>query len=809
MKKFDRKFRVGPEIQGEATLPSKGGNTLGIVGILRWETLEVTRHPRYLSEFDSNYVCIDARHPKGDQESLMEIDLNGLVLQCDGKESIYDRPMRLVEFPHLCSALKLAFNYTLFRNARGNIRLALMQTRTNAMRIFAWMMRSGKYHLSDITPADIDRLANEVGTHGWASSLDLNDRLKSLVERVRLDPFLAKSLMGTGEVKWVTINIGLAEQYIGGPIDASYVSSNVRAEIAQVAGDKRKAVEPKGKRQVPAGGLLRELFHTLNLLSNTPVDSIPFLAVPNTLKKMQEFQRVRDNYWAKIQVDQANSSEKIASSLPATNKTATQNLSIDDCARLCSEALKWLYDYKNGILITLEYARALLTSRSPPHDRAVKQRVLDKWIEVAKTQKLPRPTIHSLTYGSASLIHQVKLLLFSLYIIIGICSGRRPGEIHGHGLPFGLYYGALKQIDSDIPAWDIEIYIEKSPQDYAIFPANALVADSMAALEHVFRLMQKKDSSEVPNFRTIQLARKQKLFTFRQITRNGFSASKAFDYNPRSDLAEFFALAGVDPVRFKSTIAPFRRMFATLFTRRYDLKEFHALRDYLCHLDAATTHGYFSDRNRPLKKEESIRSLHPMDASISTGMINEIKAAGKDYMVDLIHRLLRGELIGGVFPLMVSKLHKRLSATINFRELGLERQAGILASTMEGRGYLPTPMKHVVCAASSPRHTTRLAKCFRDGLLHPADSSPSLCVGCVNSIRPNAYLENLAEAKSHSEQEALNDFLPQPIRDAHLQRSKMIEDVLLIEHKLAEKNRRHFETILSTWSVAVGEKLYD
>lgn len=776
-----------------------------------WVHSGMSKHIRYLSAFSDDVIVVEGKHRKGDESKPITIDLNELYIGCVGGDSIYQSPQPLSQFPHLCEAFKLATNSVLFRNESGSIPQEINSTKAFSLRIFAWMMRNGIYKLAELTPKHLEEMLTEVAKFTWPGALDQESKLLTLAAQAEEDSFLAKTIAGKKNGKLFHFNTRVIERLLGAPFDDNVISQSTRERFVRICGLTQQRTTPVESKARRAGSSLRATMRTLNLLSLTFGDSIPFFPFPDVQKEDAHFRKVRDRHFESQPIGQPVGKKASASTGSAVRPTA--NLTIVETASLLSQAVTWTYDYAPAILEVLEFARTELKkhAKDPNRKQATNQTnasIRKKWAEVAERANLPFRHISNLSQGKESLRQRICDLLYSQYVNIGISSGRRPNEICGQGKPYGLYFGALVREDGDIPLYNSEFYIEKSLQEYAVFPANGLMRDSVEVLEKLYVLMREFGERTPIRKSDVRMARRMKLFATRDISFNGFQTGRKTGFDSAKHRHNFLKLANVSAAKFDEKMPPFRRIFATLFMRRYDLREYEALREYLGHLDASTSQGYFSDRGKPRKKGESIRELHALSSEHSAPMIRELKEAGVEYMADVLARMMNGEEVAGLFPRLVLKLLKRLSADVSFRRLGTDRKSMSMAKLLDKRGYGVNPMKHTICTANSPRHTATSAKCFRDGELHREDASETRCSGCIHSLKPNSYVENVREQRDAAVLSRDAPGLPEAVRGGHGRRVIRLTKVIDFEMNMGAKNRLLMEELHDSWASSVAGALH-
>jgi hypothetical protein len=304
-------------------------------------------------------------------------------------------------------------------------------------------------------------------------------------------------------------------------------------------------------------------------------------------------------------------------------------------------------------------------------------------------------------------------------------------------------------------------------------------------------------------------SRETKLFVYRTLTVQGLTEGQ-FPLDWRFYFTRLLRLAGLDDSRWHGTYTPFRRMFATLYMRRYDMSEAPALQHQLVHWSPSQTVHYHTDKvARP--PGLAVTDLYPIyNPSTDTKSIQQsIKEASQEYLVDLLKDLFEGRSTSGVFPRLILKLTRRLSAKADFRKLNLERKAKKVAAVLNDRGYQLTPLPHTICAADTPRHTAKVAMCFRDGFLHREDASPSSCSGCIHSICNDSYLTNIREEIARCERIAAHPGNPLALRAAMQRAAKQLTEIVLYEQELSRGTTLIAAELSRAWSDHVYQEAAD
>lgn len=790
----------------------------------------VIQHPRYLSAFEDDLVTLDVSHHQSMGTKIISIDLSKQMVACNGGKSHYQTPMPLMHFPEALEALKVALNRTLERNHRGSVSQAVGKCRRGFLRVFAWMARQCVYRLADMDRDLLDTLVNQVAASNWHVLLEETAVLSALFERALNDLDLFERIYERHRKSGsFTLPVEELEAITGLPLNDRAIPRSIYKELSDMEGDRRD-VRRRSDTHIAGDATehtIRDLMETLNSLAlSTPgsIKVLPFSKIaPAARKAIASARKARPAEGAKPGVGEPAKAENGLStssfnhhlnpeprSAPKTGPGSrpTTNLTVDECADILAESLKWVYDYSPLILKTVEFARNEVEGLRETDVHALKKawkRVYAFYEEEARNVAIPIKRIGERNVGPTSLGRLVKLLMYALFVDIGINTARRVSEQVGNdGVPYGLYKGALtSQVLADgFRVHRVDWYVTKSVQDWMVFPANQLVADAYAVLERLYDLNEFHSKAREAKSVSASDARKRKLFTLRTIVPGATSNGHPREEWRATERDEFLRYAGVDPKRFANSKAPFRRMFSVLFMHRYDLPEHPALKTYLAHLDAATTAGYFNDQ-QIREPGQSIRELHA-PAFVDKDLLKEMANANVEYMAEQIHRMLKGEAIAGGFPAVAAKLAREMSANVDFATLSLEFKADAVAARLNQLGHRCAPMDHACCMAGRPLKTGEQAKCFRDGAFHREDASAKKCSGCVHESASDSYLAYVKEQLADSKRLSTSESCLEAVRRAHERRSITLQAVLDTAARAASRNRDLFKRAQESWEATVA-----
>jgi hypothetical protein len=735
-------------------------------------------HPRYLSEWENDVVHVDLRHHQSVQPFVRPINLGNIPLAVHGGESVYTGIQPLSKFPHLIECLKHAINRALHIYHEGNIKDDVGNLITTAQRTFIWMMRRRIYHLSALTRQELETLSEHIGKQGWWTILDYDAALNVLMRSAATDRKVLNTVIGRSkETKRFTLSVTAICSCIGMPLSANDVPHEFARDIESLARTGKVQHRRERLGLSPSPGNLKASLTAINLLAEIPenVDRISFVPYANVNKIVTKY-------------------------FPVSSQT-TENLELEDAIKIFKEACRWVYDLRPGVVEICRVGRGKLEgvvadgannhNRVPNAVAEAYSRLKQQYnfhIELNRKGRHREAPIH---------IQLVNTAQTAALILILFNNARRCNEAVGEGVPYGLYFGCVQPIDPGTEEKRIDVYVEKSLQDYGQFWCNKLVEDSVAFLEELSQQFRPLHSEEKVYQENLQVARTDKLFCSRRFSRRGFN-NPPDTYRFKKHSKTFFSLAGVNPLKLKGT-KQFRRLYATLFVHRYDHPELLALSGQLGHFSIGNTERYAYDS--PSRAQASrIEILY--QKSLENVRL-EIEMVRKEYFCEKIVQMLNGEKIGGYFPRLVLAFLKRLSKNTEFRVLSNRDKAKHVQERFERHGYKVSEKKNVVCMLGNASHTRRSAKCYKDGLVHPENANAKLCSGCVNGLNtPNTL--TIYETECNELRDKANDAsLPPALRHASGRQADELERLLHIERSIGQENRAIFQRLALAWKVPV------
>lgn len=735
-----------------------------------------------------------------DQKSKVEkqtVDLKPYGLLCpttanNNRSMPKLRP--LLEFPELVGTLLEILNYWLYAygNQSSSVRHQIPQRIFSAIRYFRYFSTRGKYRLQDVSQNDIAEILRTCD-QGWASILKFEDSLEGIRREIKEKPEILDRIINIRGNDIALKNDGL-DWILGYPMYRQVIPPWFReyccAEIS--IRDEREYCSRSNQKQIDKlqqVGVtpLKNMFGVLNDMSMASTDRIQFRPV--------------------------FSAKGMARSLSTKVDGRTENISLEDAVSVMGEAVKWIYDYSPDIIHLVNKFRefAVESYEDNPSDpdanteRAISGAVTKKWRDYySRTQKqydFPwevlgiRPRDTKSNNDDTSLTTMVFTLITACVVTIGINNGRRKRELTGEKSDYGLYFGCVSSHESaslDYEFKTIDIYIEKTLQEYRELSINNLSHDAVGVLEALYNATRPVGTEpQEGRLEDIDEARAQKLTSTIFLTRRGFSGVDArHQYRFTENSKWFFQLCGVKNQKITGKTHTFRRLFAMLYFWRFKDARIEALSQHLCHLDYLMTQVYLSDPE--LRAEaESIERLYKVIQAENKEMNDLMGEVRIEFSEDAIRDILEGRAAGG-FAKRIRNLHNRMTRSISplgnsqaYKDLPLEEQASVLSDIYNSHKHEPDPRRHGICWADA--HHNGNCKDTDTGLLAKENGVPELCIGCPFHSYSDEYTSHLRDDLLELEEAASNYGIPKAQRTAARKAADNLHALINLEEHMLEK----------------------
>ncbi|WP_305824869.1 hypothetical protein [Massilia brevitalea] len=736
--------------------------------------LDADRHPRYLSEWESNVVEIDISHQNATEVTVRLFDLSNIHITRAGASSQESRSHLSLNFlPEFQNSLKAGINATLYVRT-DSIADSVSGFINTCRRFFAWLIHRGIYRLSQVTHQDTRELGESWPKDGWWGLLDYDGALRRVLDAAKSDNALAMRLQGYSNTANITLNAVTLSEIIGLPLSANQIPLWFIEELGTLL-NFPSAVQNRSPRPwETTRATYSRLMVEVNRLSFLPTgfDMIPFLPYPNS---------------------NADATTRFPNTIGRT-----KNISISDAVKILTEALKWIYDYKSLIM---EVANATRDAVEYVSDKGFENEEYVRKATAAAFKSAIARTGISLPLENpqhSDLKTLITALQTAAFCIVTINLGRRQREITGQHKPYGLYFGCLNTVSNIATETRIDIYVAKSVRQYVSFWCNPLVIDAVRCLEELSQVFRplKTSLKQYPGEQA--MGRSDKLFYRRHFTVNGFKVEPTqFDFARTS--AWFFQLAGVSPEYVYSRAHPFRRIFGLLYKYRYDRFKLGALSEHYRHDSFSTTEIYLTDAPG-VSPADGVEFLYaPALANEVSDLRKTLDEIEKEYVTDLIERLLNGELMGGIFPKLILSLMKRLSASVEYREQSDEIKSNILQTHLIRRGYVASEKEHGVCCCTQTSRTKARSNCYSDGEIHPENASPNKCGGCLHLLTTPGYRKHLALEAQELQAQQEDYSLPPAVRLEARKNATLINDYIRADEQTAIETQWSFNNIVDRW----------
>jgi hypothetical protein len=751
---------------------------------------------------------VNVAHQIAENVKIEVFDLNSYYVSSVGGLDIPTTIEPFTAFPHHVQTAKILINKIL-GTSNGDLSHEISHNLRFISRIFSWMHRKVIDAMIELERCDLEEISECVGNFGWWKVLNYDSELERLAESLKSDSDLRAQLSGVNKDRLHSINVRFLEKKIGLPLHSKDIPQWFRAEVAEGSG-KQPQEARFSRTHWGTDGEHSDTLYLLNRLAHLPggVDSISFDPFPTVQSEVRRLREIRAER-ARVEVEEngksnaENSDDDPENSGQSPSQHATPNFPVNLAIRMLEQAVKCVYEWPKPILSILDLARAQLLKESK-HDyqRDYIAFPFEKANSILREAGLPfqieTQSMRSTSITKVTLRDLVATMMFSCAFLATFNHGRRPNEIIGNGKPYGLYFGCVTPIQAANDLYSIELYVQKQPREYATFWCTKIVADCITLLEDIaqrYRPLFK--NLTVPHDEIIQ-RRRQQLFRQRNFSRGSFARERPHEFEWRSDSTLFFALAGVDETFFHNAQIPCRRMFISLFVRRYEFPELVALQNHLLDLRIESLRAYYLEPAHRRSKDRHEQVLRNIEAE-ALDIDNMLKEERSSFLQEMIERMLRNEPFGGAFPRIINKVIKKLSRSLHFISDSCSGQAKKVTTELERRGYENSEKINGNCMAGEARHMRQASHCCENGKLHPENASPQKCHGCIHSLTSETTVLIFEQDRDDARAKAENIRLPKAIRNAAAVHAKEMDKLIEQERALAERNRAMIAEMINGW----------
>lgn len=756
------------------------------------------KHRRMLSESGENTITFDTATIGAKNQRLRTIDLNNMTFAGHGGKSIFPDPIVFSRFPYVKETVWSAFNETLKRHDKSsNITNEINGVMPFLTGLYSYLFRHGIYRLEQVKQDDVKNWMFEFVEHdGWWNLLGMEQALEKLIVDAKKD-FTLRSLL-VSELKkergFFSFNKTSVSCLLGLPLQGFYfgeIQQKINSELFPELAIEESSRSGNNTRSQMTRQVLYTVFRKLNFFTSQfpeGVDQIGFIPIPDPMGMARNL--------AKVQTQER-----------------TANITPEYAVKLVTVAFDWVYKKSPGVielLITARKEAEIQAKRGISHNASkanVKLAVNEHYQAIKEQYGFEWESITLEGKGDAgdSLNDLLAVVQYAAFNLIGINHGRRKNELIGEGdKPYGLYLGCVSESEhqAEFDLKKINIYIEKTSQQWREFWCNKLVSDSVSVLESIYQLFRPLNTPPIQISNIEEVAKEHKLIRRRVLTdvakwadeNNWLEKFKSVKYD--EDSRSFFRLVDPKGSVLSQKSHPNRRLFACLYYYRYEFGELLALRDHLVHTDTLMTHKYVTDPDTR-KLAETMQEAWRNEQDGFDKVMGEVQG---EYFRDTLIQIIKGECVGGRWPRLISKRLKTLAKDADFIELSDEDKASFLTEKLTHKGYKANPKSNGVCFAGTNKSSARLANCHSGEGLNPQDASPSMCHGCVHLFTNENYLAVMEEELVELEGRAKDFRLPMPVR---IQAEKQMSDLarmIQLEREMGQDNQRYLAQNIQNWT---------
>jgi len=726
----------------------------------------LVKHKRYLSDWSDPVIKIDAA-PDG----IKEINLADYFLPANNHdEGLFSEPVCLSEFPHWMDTIKAGANQVLFNHNNNRTPFMWVVNAINHMVKFAgWCVINRIYQFGAIDKKDIDLFIGDLLPFGWYKALGMEQRFKNIINEISVDDSVRKQILGAERTELpnlISINLYGLSRVLGVPLRTKEVPAWVYKSIADQLGMAANQGNQTFDKPISPSSL-KVIFESINTLSALPDGFDKICFVP--------FYKPR----------------VLARKLSHVDEGRTENLSLKDATAILGAAVRGVYEIAPAVVEMGNNIRKLSSSYiiegrgESTLSLYLSRMVRNMYPQYRDEYSLPFKELNGYVTSSAtkpSFFDLVRIVQTAATVIVGINHGRRKNEIIGSGsLPYGLYEGCVKTIDSDFSCYRLDIYIEKTIRDWVEMSCNKLVADAVNILEQI-RLFSMPLEDERDNFE----GREKKLFVSRSMHFSLSGKSKywiPYDFVNHSNW--FFTMAGISKIDFRAH--QFRRFFALIYYYRFDSAVLHALSQHLCHFNLDRTRIYVTDP-RMRGDAEKIESLYKGVTKENDGMDTILDVVQDEYAFDKIKQIIEGQPTGGGMTKRIRRLYLMMLRNAEFDDASITEFADDISKRLKERGYFPTNLRHGVCWVGKSK-TDKLGRCYEKGKINRDRAQLKICSQCPHHFNNENYLQNLeSDLDELTFRETNSADLPLAERNAIRKEVKNLSQLIGLEKLIQVKN---------------------
>lgn len=754
-------------------------------------------HRRMLSDPGESCITFDMATIGAKNQKLRTIDLESITFAGHGGNSVFQEPIPFSRFPYIKETVWNALNETLNRHDKSStIANEINGVMPFLTGFYSYLFRQGIYRLEQVTQDDVKSWLFDFIEHdGWWNLLGMRQALEKLIEDANIDPSLRPLLVSEYKMERgiFSFNKTFVSSLLGLPLfgfSFGDIQEKMHSELFPELAIEESARVGNNTRGKITSQMLYTVFRKLNFFTSQfseGVDQIGFIPIADPMGMAKKFSKAR-------------------------TQERTANITPEYAAKLVTIAFDWVYNKSPAVIELLRTARkeaeaqtAKGLSRNASKNN-VRRAVAEHYKVIKEQYGFAWDSISLEGKGDAgdSLNDMLAVVQYAAFNLIGINHGRRKNELIGEGdKPYGLYLGCVSESEqqAEFDLKKINIYVEKSYQQWREFWCNKLVSDSVSVLESIYQLFRPLNTPPI-QISDIEEAKQHKLIRRRVLTNvpewaektNWVEKFKVVAYG--EDSRPFFRLVDPKGSILSQKSHPNRRLFACLYYYRYEFGELLALRDHLVHNDTLMTHKYVTDPDTR-KLVETMQEAWKNELDGFDKVMDEVQS---EYFRDTLVQIIKGESVGGRWPRLVSKRLKTLAKDADFIELSDEDKAAFLTNKLTRKGYKANPKSNGVCFAGSNRRTARLANCHSDEVLNPQAASPSMCHGCVHLFTNVNYMSVMEEELAELEVRSKDFRLPMPVRIQAENQMSDLARMIQLEREMGQDNQHYLSQNIKNWT---------
>lgn len=659
---------------------------------------------------------------RSDEKQYVEIDTTGFWLP---KAPFTEGPVRLSTRPDLVDAAFVAVRaYANRQEPSKSTHLCVAKAFRAIAKAFEYGWLHGYYGVQDWNQSFTDALPEILGKGGWALALNIYQRVEQLLEgggSTRADKYVYR--IRTGNVSFALSNKLQAD--IGSNIMQAELrpARDVLAKRLGLTLDNGQPLEQRTFKSSAANGmvdsLLRQELGWINLLSEVsaspPLSYTPFSS-PVQLSK--QFGRPTGR---------------------------TPNMTPAHVADVLAEGLRWSEDGGDHVVGVLEHVVEALESEvreGRPATRTAALAALRASPRLSQMNSFAGREIADLrphTHASKddTLEGAVENLVSGCFCLIALLNARRKDEVQHRKL--GLMVDSTEVVDAALELHLCWFYIQKTHKAYVPFYIGRATVRAIQRLKELEQLTARLSAALNPSQKEVN-----------DTERALFRMPNLWFTEKRGQAHFYFAFgAGGASKRFLlralgKTSAP-QRVIAHMFRRAYGLLFIYrfegpllALTQKYGHLDPTETMTYVVDpaqggvgpavRTYGRLSEEQIKAI----AQEHYGVEQEILLVSNERLAEMVRAVIDGNSVGaGSFPVLIRRLHQRLSSKSEYRLLSKDRKAAAVSDAFISKGHRFRPAWHGNCCA--PRDSSvKKAACNPQGGagIRQENAGPDTCAGC-------------------------------------------------------------------------------